>query len=129
MSKDNRQVVFSKVYLALLQQGVPSTAPHPTKLTPRCRYRGDDGNKCAIGHLIPDTMYDEKLEGWGVEAGIMQSTLQKIFPESNEELGLLLHCLQNAHDTFLVSKGLDAWKAQMHNVAKKFELEIPNAAV
>lgn len=29
-----------------------------------CRYRTDDGNKkCAVGCLIPEALYDEKLEG------------------------------------------------------------------
>lgn len=27
-----------------------------------CRYLTDDGNKCAVGCLIPEALYDEKLE-------------------------------------------------------------------
>ena len=59
------QEVFDKVVLALRKQGRKSTKlnryGHRT-----CRYRGDYGRKCAAGHLIPDELYDRRMEqlGW-----------------------------------------------------------------
>lgn len=32
----------------------------------KCRYRTDNGLKCFIGALIPDSMYDKEMEGRGV---------------------------------------------------------------
>lgn len=32
-----------------------------------CKYRSEDGLKCAIGTLIPDSLYDPILEGYTVE--------------------------------------------------------------
>lgn len=28
-----------------------------------CQYRGSGGNKCAVGHCIPDSHYDKEMEG------------------------------------------------------------------
>ena len=32
----------------------------------RCAYRGDGGSKCAVGHILPDEVYNEVFEGEGV---------------------------------------------------------------
>ena len=29
----------------------------------KCAYRGEDGNKCIVGAFIPDSLYDDSLEG------------------------------------------------------------------
>src|SRR6188768_4097120 len=34
----------------------------------QCQYRGKNGLKCALGHLIPDSLYDEGMESKGVTA-------------------------------------------------------------
>lgn len=41
---------------AMLEQGKRSVDSED-KIA--CRYRGPEGTKCAIGHLIPDELYDE----------------------------------------------------------------------
>lgn len=33
----------------------------------RCRYRAEDGCKCALGMILPDELYSEELEGAGAE--------------------------------------------------------------
>ena len=35
---------------------------------PGCRYRGDNGMKCAVGALIPDDLYSPFMEGKGATA-------------------------------------------------------------
>lgn len=37
-------------------------------IVPSCSYRTETGAKCAVGCLIPDSMYDESLEGKNVFA-------------------------------------------------------------
>lgn len=31
-----------------------------------CKFRGDNGLKCALGALIPDADYDTRMDGWGM---------------------------------------------------------------
>lgn len=58
-----KQETFNLVVSALLAQGRPSVGVEPIGGFNRCRYRGDDGCKCAVGHLIPDDKYDPAMEG------------------------------------------------------------------
>lgn len=59
----NKQEVFDKVANHLLTQN--RKAINTGNLSPyvKCVYRTDDGLKCAIGCLIPDHLYDTKIEG------------------------------------------------------------------
>lgn len=52
----NKQQIFDTAVAALIKQGEPSYRYG-------CYYRGQNGTKCAIGHLIPDEKYSEGLEG------------------------------------------------------------------
>lgn len=58
-----------------------------------CRYRGENGLKCAVGHCITDDEYDEKME---------LTTINSVcFDKFNITRGrrALLNALQNIHDT------------------------------
>jgi hypothetical protein len=55
----NKQEIFNKVYLGLHSQGWKKSVDADGE----CFYRGDDGCKCAAGHLIPDEDYDPSMEG------------------------------------------------------------------
>ena len=69
----NRQEVFDKIYLHLIEQGRKSVNSDG-----RCQYRYPDGDKCAIGCLIPDELYTPELEGNGVSMPIIEDVLNKI---------------------------------------------------
>lgn len=56
-----------------------------------CVYRGDDGCKCAVGILIPDELYDPKMEGHSAAS----DSVGPLFPPS---INNLLCDLQKAHD-------------------------------
>jgi hypothetical protein len=58
-----QQEIFNRVYTGLKAQGFKRSLSGPDDAVSRCRYRGEDGLKCAIGHLIPDEKYEEGLEG------------------------------------------------------------------
>lgn len=49
---------FGKVANHLIKQGRRSLAPDGVG----CMYRGEGGMKCAIGAIIPDHLYSEKME-------------------------------------------------------------------
>lgn len=61
-----------------------------------CRYRGDNGSKCAVGHLIPDSVYNRTFEGR------TYNNLRLAAPEVEKLLGSenisFLIRLQHAHD-------------------------------
>lgn len=114
----NKQEIFDKVYTELFKQGVPSVDPYGT-----CLYRGPNGTKCAVGHLIPDELYDEKMNKLGVDS-LPDSVLQYIGANSENSFGVLslLRYLQDVHDMALtVSFAL--WHEEMQRVAKEYKLE------
>lgn len=55
----DRQMVFNDVWTKLFEQGGRSMLPDGRM----CAYRGKDGLKCAVGHLIPDDAYRSNIEG------------------------------------------------------------------
>lgn len=71
----DRQKVFDIVKEKMLAQGKRSMFNEYD-----CAYRNPDGLKCAIGHLIPDEMYDPKMESGSV------IRLFENFPEIKEYL-------------------------------------------
>jgi hypothetical protein len=85
-----QQELFNEVYRGLASQGfLQSLAPGSTA----CRYRGDDGAKCAAGHLIPDEAYDE----FAMECHIV-SELDYFTSKYPQEAIELVRLLQTAHD-------------------------------
>ena len=59
-----------------------------------CAYRGENGNKCLIGKLIPDELYSKDMEGNTVYELAEKSKLEFL----NSYIGLLRSC-QRCHDT------------------------------
>lgn len=72
-----------------------------------CRYRTSDGLKCAIGCLIPDDLYDPRMDS---VAGNYASRLLSEFPRIGELFAGIrpnfLDCLQQAHDTQFIPSHL-----------------------
>jgi len=61
-----------------------------------CAYRDPDGNKCAIGHLIPNELYGEVTEGLGVIEMLKQApSIAPLFAECEDQF---LTELQGVHD-------------------------------
>ena len=76
----NRQEIFDKIYLHLIEQGRKSIDSDG-----QCMYRSPDGDKCAIGCLIPDELYTPELEGNGANMPIIVDVLRKIYPDMTDE--------------------------------------------
>ena len=91
------QQVFDYVVNALRKQGKPSVAKSGLIGAGTCKYRGPKGLKCAVGHLIPLSIYSREMEGnnmsslhWKQDA---YPELAPLWPHSQ-----LLSDLQAAHD-------------------------------
>lgn len=59
------QDIFNRVYLGLKSQGFERSMVEDEVASDGvvCAYRGAEGRKCAVGHLIPDELYTELVEG------------------------------------------------------------------
>jgi hypothetical protein len=112
----DKQAVFNKVAEHLLTQNVRCIG-----VDNRCAYRDPDtGRRCAIGCLIPDELYKEEMEGWGItDLLITNSPLSKALDVVTEEDWDFLAGLQNIHDRGMVSEWRDClWKYAEDNGLK-----------
>lgn len=123
----NRQEVFNKVSTHLLSQMRQALGKNYFYA-----YKTKDGLKCAIGCLIPDNLYDPKIEGLTIR-DIMEISSQILFsknilefkniletelgPLNNDDL-IFLKDLQLIHDFFFP----DTWKKKLENLAKSSNL-------
>lgn len=116
------QEIFTKVVTALMQQNAKSSmARYEDPTDTRCLYRGPNGLKCGIGHLIPDDLYCPSMEG---------DTARDLFtnPALRDKLGIsensieLCVTLQLAHDRIEV----EYWKEEFESIAKLYGLEMPD---
>lgn len=67
------QEAFERAALHLLAQGRMAAADSPTGL--KCYYRSPDGLRCAVGALIPDELYDPRMENQRATAVIDEFSL------------------------------------------------------
>jgi hypothetical protein len=117
----NRQEVFNKVATHLLTQGVAATVGG------ECRYRTDDGKRCAIGCLIPDSLYMATLEGKEI------GTVLDANPRLREHLQItekasgdldsdenFLSGLQRIHDLYEPY----AWGEELNEFATRWDLSV-----
>jgi hypothetical protein len=119
------QEIFDRVAVHLLTQNEKAVKTYEGDNMPTCLYRTPNGLKCAVGCLIPDVLYDESMEGWGVgknnifpEAGeiLLAKTLKTIGVEKTSLP--LLAVLQLVHD----ETEPDAWREELEQVAVDYNL-------
>lgn len=105
----NAQEIFDKAATHLIKQ-------NRRAIGNGCMYRADNGLMCAVGALIPEELYNPKMESDSVE-GIMHE-----FPEIETFLGKenldLLSSLQTLHDDYAIEE----WPQQLRQMAREFEL-------
>lgn len=91
------QEIFDIVAKHLLTQAAKSLSVQCTGTVYEhraCRYRGDEGRKCAVGVLIPDELYKAELEGWSVTNTYVMASMPEVEIESLD----LVSKLQKLHD-------------------------------
>lgn len=119
-----RQKLFNKAYLGLkAQEFKPSWKNIPNRygdMTDTCMYRGQEGLKCAVGHLIDDKFYDPSIEAKSatnkdIETAICRSQEINL---SYDDLDFL-NRLQRAHDIAMPGK----YSKPMEPALKQFALE------
>lgn len=110
----------------VLEQGVKSQAGYTCRdgtVEIVCAYRGYNGNKCFVGHMISDDKYDVELEGNTtcdnkVKKAIMRSNPDIMFDST---MFGWIAIFQNIHD----GKFEDEWPQHFDRQLKKMK-ECPN---
>lgn len=91
--------------------------------TGRCRYRGPDGRKCAIGILITEECYDRSLESFSSSSEKVLQALQcsEVIDDTSDDTdeARLMAALQSLHDT----QPVEAWREILGRIARNFDLE------
>lgn len=127
------QEMFDKAVGGIKQQGRLSKDTDPHDKLAVCRYRmpDDPAVRCAVGHLIPDEMYDPAMECRNAEAVLSG------FPEVALHLGIrepsdadqttkMLLQLQFAHDD---SDDVGEFLARAASLARQFMLDAKECEV
>jgi hypothetical protein len=88
-----KQDIFDTVVHHLFKQGKKARGCDHL-----CSYRGDDKTSCAVGCLVPDNLYTEKMEGRGVIHLFCMEDFKAIADHLGEDNKQLLYSLQRVHD-------------------------------
>jgi hypothetical protein len=97
----------TEIKYALLTQGVRSAAPDGA-----CRYRSEEGFKCAAGFKIKDEFYRRELEGKDCTNGdVVEALIQS---GVDEDLLPWLFVCQGIHDYYNVNDWPTAFKLLQH---------------
>lgn len=114
------QEIYDKVKSHLLTQGVRSklSRDHLFVGSGGCAYRGQDNTKCAVGCLIPDELYDYKIEGRAVLGSPLLVSILTKLGISDESYGLLV-TLQEIHDSYDPA----LWESRLRTLAINYKLK------
>ena len=91
-----RDKLFAKAFLGVLDQRNVLSMKNGV-----CQYRGSDGHKCAIGHLIDDDKLAEAydLNGYGTSVKILWDDMRRDVPNMTKHMSFEeLMDLQKTHD-------------------------------
>ena len=99
LTHEERQNVFNKVAAHLL-----SMKERSVDADGWCMYRGGNNQRCAVGALIPDEIYDPRIENHNItelwqmsETSTFDEPLNKFILDNLDDF--LLDALQIVHDT------------------------------
>lgn len=89
-----------------------------------CRYLTDDGNKCAVGCLIPKALYDDAIENSTINPGWLKNNPALAILFKNVDLRFL-RSAQILHDD--VAKDARAFVRALDVLALAYGLNVPDS--
>lgn len=118
----SNQTLFNDAFIGLRDQGFELSSNKDN-----CWYRHPNENlKCAIGHCIPDDLYNPRMDDTDDDAttGVqhnqrVQRVLEQIYPGYNLNFAI---SLQEAHDSSRSSKDMES---RLRALATKHNMEVP----
>jgi len=108
------QEILDKVAMNLAIQGEGSSMLLGAAEMKTCAYRGVKGLSCAVGGLMPDSLYDPIMEGESVCDIYGYPEVEEFFGEHNQDL---LTYIQDIHDGEYEEPKEDFW----NNVKREFK--------
>lgn len=113
------QGLFNRVVTKLLKQNEKSIVPASNV----CLYRGPNGLRCAIGHLITNAAYDPKIEGHIFSRRSVLRALREsgVVAPNGSEIRRLLGELQDTHDDIDTKN----WRDRFRILAEEYNLKMP----
>lgn len=116
-----RQEMFDKAARGVIAQGGPSGVRRFNAIY--CKYRGPNGRKCAIGHLIEDDEAAETLDACSV-AQTVGALARRGFLFSVKDADFLQR-IQSAHDIAALSddeRFIREFREAMRGIAARYDL-------
>lgn len=110
--------VASKVIVHLLTQGKKSVLSDQSM----CKYRGEGDLKCAVGAMILDQFYTEKMEGMGIwnRSAVLFDVLENSgIDTSDNQIIEFLGRAQNIHD----QDDVENWHKLLYKLCHDFDIE------
>lgn len=105
--KEKMLEIYDSVSEFLIQQNRKSIGYDEYGVETGCKYRGDDGLKCAVGFLIKDAFYKEEFENKSIKhhkpifnAVLYSLNLMDLTSTQKNNFEYMLVCLQMLHDDF-----------------------------
>lgn len=89
-----------------------------------CKYRTPDGRKCAVGCLIPDELYNSRIEEKDVDDLLQIDEMSKLFAHVDR---FFLKRAQSAHDSNTTVDAAD-FVRNLDQIAEAFRLKTPKEA-
>ena len=87
-----------------------------------CAYRGQNGNMCAVGAIIPNNLYKPKMENKTIY-GLLNDSVNDELKEFFGELDIsLLNAMQRTHDQVPPYR----WNEYFKSIASVYNLSIPD---
>lgn len=121
----DRQTMFDRVYRHfVIDRASPSVVF--TCGTVQCRYRGPNGERCALGLLIPDDAYEPTMEGT-LALGLLDNKLCARLGIDIDDVDFVDE-LQGAHD-HSVDAGAgfhDDLESKLRHIAARYDLTVPS---
>lgn len=87
LSHEQKQEIFTKVWNGMKYQGFRLSLGYSSRQIEAPMYRGRNGCKCNIGHLISDEKYNPRFEGVIVEKIHEDAPYEDVQRELNEAVG------------------------------------------
>lgn len=126
MDEDTKtlQAAFDKAVMGIVTQRGRSTLSDDATT---CAYRGDNGRKCAVGHLISnDQMFRFQIKEGQTPDKFPSALIREILPGIPTGHAVeFLEDLQNAHDSPAGVSFLESFKEEVVCLANKWGLNCP----
>lgn len=97
MNYTNQQI-FDKLDALIADNQLQAQVHAKQHCYSECSYRPGDGHACAVGHLIPDDVYDKSMEGLQVAELYDEDDYPEIYNLFTPEQIGFLSIIQDAHD-------------------------------